>query len=118
MSYDAVAKALYDYDAQDPDGELSFKEDQILYIIDKEDDECVNPTFFAVDLPGRELLMADCKLGVWCRVNRWWKAKIKPLDDAPEADEDKVGLVPRTYVEEVSWTGKPALVCIANTHCL
>jgi hypothetical protein len=45
MSYDAVAKALYDYDAQDPDGELSFKEDQILYIIDKEDDECVIPLF-------------------------------------------------------------------------
>jgi hypothetical protein len=45
-------------------------------------------------------------------VNRWWKAKIKPLDDAPEADEDKVGLVPRTYVEEVSSIGKPALVAL------
>jgi actin cytoskeleton-regulatory complex protein SLA1 len=39
MSYDAIAKALYDYSAQDPEGELSFKEDQVLYIIDKEDDQ-------------------------------------------------------------------------------
>lgn len=38
MAYVAVAKALYDYAAQDPEDELSFKEDQILYIVDKEDD--------------------------------------------------------------------------------
>jgi hypothetical protein len=39
MSYVAVVKALYDYDAQDPKTELSFKEDQIIYVIEKEDDE-------------------------------------------------------------------------------
>jgi hypothetical protein len=41
MAYVAVVKALYDYVAQDPDGELSFSEDQIIYVVDKEDDECV-----------------------------------------------------------------------------
>ncbi|WWC73129.1 uncharacterized protein I206_107095 [Kwoniella pini CBS 10737] len=39
MAYVAVAKALYDYDAQDPETEISFKEDQIFYIIEKEDDD-------------------------------------------------------------------------------
>lgn len=39
MAYVAVAKALFDYTAQDPEDELSFSEDQILYIVEKEDDE-------------------------------------------------------------------------------
>lgn len=39
MSYVAIVKALYDYEAQDPEEELSFKEDQVLYVIDKEDDQ-------------------------------------------------------------------------------
>ncbi|OXG22921.1 hypothetical protein C367_03848 [Cryptococcus neoformans Ze90-1] len=39
MAYVAVAKALYDYQPQDPDTELAFNEDHILYIIDKEDDD-------------------------------------------------------------------------------
>jgi hypothetical protein len=39
MSYAAIAKALYDYEAQDPENELSFKEDDVLYIIEKEDEE-------------------------------------------------------------------------------
>ncbi|WWC91237.1 uncharacterized protein L201_006179 [Kwoniella dendrophila CBS 6074] len=39
MAYVAVAKALYEYDAQDPETEISFKEDQIFYIIEKEDDD-------------------------------------------------------------------------------
>ncbi|KAK8843340.1 hypothetical protein IAR55_006996 [Kwoniella newhampshirensis] len=39
MAYVAVAKALYEYTAQDPETELSFKEDQLFYIIEKEDDE-------------------------------------------------------------------------------
>jgi hypothetical protein len=42
MSFVAIAKALYDYDAQDPAEELSFKEDQIFYVVDKEDDQCVS----------------------------------------------------------------------------
>ena len=39
MSYVAVAKALYEYAAQDPETELSFGEDQIVYVIEKEDSE-------------------------------------------------------------------------------
>jgi hypothetical protein len=39
MAYVAVAKALYDYEAQDPQDELSFKEDQVLYIVEKEDEQ-------------------------------------------------------------------------------
>lgn len=39
MSYVAVVKALYEYTAQDPDTELSLAEDQICYVIEKEDDE-------------------------------------------------------------------------------
>lgn len=39
MAYVAVVKALYDYAAQDPEDEISFKEDQVLYIIEKGDDE-------------------------------------------------------------------------------
>ncbi|KAG2219913.1 hypothetical protein INT45_008550, partial [Circinella minor] len=37
MKYTAVCKALYDYKAQS-DEELTFKEDNILYILDKDDD--------------------------------------------------------------------------------
>ncbi|ORX39089.1 hypothetical protein BD324DRAFT_587922 [Kockovaella imperatae] len=39
MAYVAVVKSLYDYAAQDPDTELSLKEDQVLYIIEKEDED-------------------------------------------------------------------------------
>ncbi|ORY24778.1 hypothetical protein BCR39DRAFT_545879 [Naematelia encephala] len=39
MAYVAVVKALYDYTAQDPETELSFKEDEIIYVIEKEDDD-------------------------------------------------------------------------------
>ena len=39
MAYVAVVKALYDYSAQDPETELTFKEDQIIYVIEKEDAE-------------------------------------------------------------------------------
>jgi hypothetical protein len=39
MAYVAVVKALYDYPAQDPETELSLKEDQLVYVIEKEDDE-------------------------------------------------------------------------------
>lgn len=70
MSYVAVCKALYDYDAQDPETELSFKEEQVIYIVDKEDDD------------------------------QWWKAKLKVGEDATETD-DKIGLVPVNYIEEV-----------------
>lgn len=41
MAYVAVAKALFEYAAQDPETELSFREDQILYVIEKEDAEWV-----------------------------------------------------------------------------
>jgi hypothetical protein len=39
MVYVAVVKALYDYTAQDPETELSFKEDEMLYVIEMEEDE-------------------------------------------------------------------------------
>jgi hypothetical protein len=39
MAYVAVVKALYDYTAQDPETELSLKEDDIAYVIEKEDEE-------------------------------------------------------------------------------
>lgn len=39
MAYVAVVKALYDYAAQDPETELSLKEDDIAYVIEKEDEE-------------------------------------------------------------------------------
>lgn len=35
-------KALYDYAPQDPETELALAEDQVLYILDKEDAECVS----------------------------------------------------------------------------
>jgi hypothetical protein len=34
-------KALYDYEPQDPETELALTEDQAIYILDKEDPECV-----------------------------------------------------------------------------
>lgn len=39
MAYVAVVKAQFDYTAQDAETELSFSEDQILYVVEKEDDE-------------------------------------------------------------------------------
>ncbi|WVQ93256.1 hypothetical protein IAU59_000322 [Kwoniella sp. CBS 9459] len=39
MAYVAVAKALYEYTAQDPETELTFGEDQLFYVIEKEDDD-------------------------------------------------------------------------------
>lgn len=39
MAYVAVVKAQFEYTAQDPETELSFSEDQILYVVEKEDDE-------------------------------------------------------------------------------
>jgi hypothetical protein len=39
MAYVAVVKALYDYAPQDAETELALKEDDIAYIIEKEDDE-------------------------------------------------------------------------------
>lgn len=37
MKYTSICKALYDYKAQSED-ELTFKEDDVLYILDKEED--------------------------------------------------------------------------------
>lgn len=42
MAYVAVVKALYEYLAQDAETELSLEEDQIVYVIEKEDDEWVS----------------------------------------------------------------------------
>ena len=39
MAYVAVVRSLYEYAAQDPETELSMQEDQVLYVVEKEDDE-------------------------------------------------------------------------------
>lgn len=51
-----VFKALYDYTPQDPENELALVEDQILYILDQDDAECVPCSFSAFGLQPRALL--------------------------------------------------------------
>lgn len=67
MKYLQVCLALYDYEARTPD-EITITENDILYIIDKED--------------------AD-----------WWKAELKQVSSE---EPGPVGLVPASYMEEVS----------------
>ena len=87
MAYVAVVKALYEYAAQDPETELSLKEDQVCYVIEKEDDEWVEDWLHSYGHP------AD---------GSWWKAKLKDEN----GQEGPIGLIPAAYVEEVSygWT--------------
>ena len=65
MKYVAVCKALYDYSARTSD-EIDITEDEIVYVIEKEDDD-------------------------------WWRAELKSANGT-----GPVGLVPATYLEEVS----------------
>ena len=83
--YLAVLKASYDYDPQSDD-ELPIKENQILLLLDKVDDEYVLSF-----LPSSQLTS----------VCSWWKVKIK--SDVSD-DEGPSGLVPAAYVEPVSTT--------------
>ncbi|ORX52418.1 hypothetical protein DM01DRAFT_1384111 [Hesseltinella vesiculosa] len=68
MKYLEVCQALYDYEARTPD-EISIQENDIIYIVEKEDDE-------------------------------WWKGELKQGDEP-----GPVGLVPASYVEEVTPVG-------------
>jgi actin cytoskeleton-regulatory complex protein SLA1 len=80
--YLAVLKASYNYDPQSDD-EIAIKEDQILLLKERVDDEFVYSllsSFFAH------------------RTSSWWKVKIK--GDAQEEDTPE-GLVPAAYVEPV-----------------
>jgi actin cytoskeleton-regulatory complex protein SLA1 len=71
LNYVSICKALYDYEAQNED-ELSFKEDDVLYILDNDDEE-------------------------WWKA----KLKI-PKDANGENDEEgPIGLIPCNYAQEV-----------------
>jgi actin cytoskeleton-regulatory complex protein SLA1 len=72
MKISQVVKALFDYNAQSKE-ELSFKEDEILYLI--------------VDSDDRDYEHQD-----------WWLARKKQ----PTSGENEVGWLPSNYVAEVS----------------
>ena len=78
--YIAVLKASYGYAPQSED-EIEIKEDQLLLLIEKIDDECV---------------LLSPLLDAWLTICSWWKVK-------PKGDSDgQGGLVPSAYVELVS----------------
>lgn len=83
--YLAVLKASYDYSPQSDD-EIAVKEDQILFLIERTDDECVS-------------IFLSSFLHFSSSPPSWWKVKIK--GDSQDADTP-VGLVPAAYVEPVS----------------
>jgi len=80
--YLAVLKACYDYDPQSSD-EIAIKEDQLLFLVERTDDEQVLFSFSPL-----------CPHPF----SSWWKVKVK--GDSQEADTP-VGLVPMAYVEQV-----------------
>ncbi|KAH9956655.1 hypothetical protein BGW80DRAFT_250197 [Lactifluus volemus] len=79
--YIAVLKASYDYVPQSED-EIEIKEDQLLLLVEKTDDECVRSS------------------GASLTFHHWWKVKPMGVSDV------QGGLVPSAYVESVSacWT--------------
>ena len=84
-TYLAVLKALYDYEQPQSDDEIAIKEDQLLFLIEKTDEEWVTRDYI-LDSQGRSVL------------NSWWKVKLKSeIPDEPGPS----GLVPSAYVEEV-----------------
>jgi actin cytoskeleton-regulatory complex protein SLA1 len=82
--YIAVLKASYDYVPQSED-EIEIKEDQLLLLVEKTDDECVHPLYSS---------------GASLTFHSWWKVKPMGVSDV------QGGLVPSAYVESVSarWT--------------
>jgi len=80
--YLAVLKASYDYDPQSSD-EIAIKEDQLLFLVERTDDELVLYSFYPF-----------CPYPF----SSWWKVKVK--GSSQEADTP-VGLVPMAYVEQV-----------------
>ena len=85
--YLAVLKASYDYQPQS-DEEIAIKEDQLLFLLQKTDQEYVCLDIYQ---PSE----ADCI------VPSWWKVKIK---GESQEEESPSGLVPAAYVEQVSIT--------------
>lgn len=80
--YLAVLKASYDYDPQSSD-EIAVKEDQLLFLVERTDDELVLSFFYPLyPYP----------------FFSWWKVKVK--GSSQEADTP-AGLVPMAYVEQV-----------------
>jgi hypothetical protein len=85
--YLAVLKASYDYEPQS-DEEIAIKEDQLLFLLHKTDQEYVR-------LEAYQRSEADRI------VPSWWKVKIK---GESQEEESPSGLVPAAYVEQVSIT--------------
>lgn len=83
--YLAVLKASYDYEPQS-DEELTISEGQLLFLLERTDDEYV----------GLSGLLTDWLIG--SLYYSWWKVKIKP--DSQDEDSPS-GLVPSAYVEPV-----------------
>ncbi|CAG8743870.1 45816_t:CDS:10, partial [Gigaspora margarita] len=70
LNYVSICIALYDYTAQNDD-EISFKEDDILYILENDDEE-------------------------WWKA----KLKIEKSEGDENTQEDQIGLVPSNYIQE------------------
>ncbi|CAG8490450.1 5943_t:CDS:10 [Dentiscutata erythropus] len=70
LNYVSICIALYDYTAQNDD-EISFKEDDILYILENDDDE-------------------------WWKA----KLKIEKSEGDENTEEGQIGLVPSNYIQE------------------
>lgn len=83
--YLAVLKASYDYEPQSED-ELAIKENQIVFLLEKTDDE-LGPILFTFSL---QLTSTSFS---------WWKVKIK--GDSQDEDSPS-GLVPAAYLEQAS----------------
>lgn len=81
--YLAILKASYDYTPQSDD-EIAIKQDQRLLLVEKVDDE------YVFSSPALETL--------WLISSSWWKVKVTGNE---EEAENKIGLVPAAYVEQV-----------------
>lgn len=68
--YIGVYKALFDYDAQ-ADEELSIREGDLLYLLEKSD------------------------------IDEWWKVKKRVIATGDEVVDEPSGLVPSNYIESV-----------------
>lgn len=80
----AVLKAAYDYEPQSED-EMAIKEDQLLLLVERVDEESVHLVV---------LILSPCLT----HLLSWWKVKIKGNS---QDSESLIGLVPSAYVEQV-----------------
>src|ERR1700729_1625958 len=93
--YLAVLKASYDYEPQS-DEEIAIKEDQLLFLLHKTDQEYVCSEPYQRSEADRI-------------VPSWWKVKIK---GEFQEEESPSGLVPAAYVEQVSINSDPPHICL------